>query len=108
MFKNFEVAAAGCAPVVDSIGELHDLGFDHGRNALVYTSFDELVDLSRWARSDPDAARRIGAAAEKLAWSHHTWAHRGETMVKMLQTLVEEGLDAARAVPPLLDSRLVH
>lgn len=76
MFKNFEVAGAGCAPIADWIPELADLGFRDGENMISYTSFDELVEKTRSYMRRPDELRRIGKNAAKLARNRHTWDHR--------------------------------
>ena len=39
MIKNFEVAAAGCAPIADWIPELGDLGFVDGESMVAYRTF---------------------------------------------------------------------
>ncbi len=44
MLKNFEVAAAKTAPICDSTPDLAELGFIDGLNAVVYLTFEDLVD----------------------------------------------------------------
>lgn len=74
MIKNFEVAAAGCAPFVDAIPELADLGFVDGETAFVYSTFDELVE--RLHATPPGDLLDVGRRAARLARARHTWSHR--------------------------------
>jgi hypothetical protein len=76
MGKFFEAAGAGSAPFVDWTPDLGMLGFQDGRDAIVYRSIPELVEKARDYLNRPDDLRRIGLAAGELARSRHTWAHR--------------------------------
>jgi hypothetical protein len=82
MIKTFEVAAAGCAPVLDHLDELADLGFVDGETCITYRSFDEAVQKLR--RADEATLARIGAAAARLAKAQHTWGHRAERIAALL------------------------
>jgi hypothetical protein len=46
MIKTFEVAGAGCAPLLAPSPDLEPLGFSNGTTALVWRDFDELADLA--------------------------------------------------------------
>lgn len=83
MIKTFEVAGAGCAPIVDQQDELAELGFIDGRTCLTYRDFDEAVAL---IRDTPDERlRELGAAAGDLAKSRHTWLHRAAEIPDLIQ-----------------------
>lgn len=84
MIKNFEVAAAGCAPIADWIPELGDLGFVDGETMVAYRDFDELVEQCRRYLADPAALARIGEQAARLAADQHTWAHRAAALGPLL------------------------
>ncbi|MGH9112802.1 MAG: glycosyltransferase family protein [Acidimicrobiales bacterium] len=83
MIKTFEVAGAGCAPIVDHIDELADLGFVSGRSCLTYRTLDEAVSTVR--RVDPDRLREVGLVAADLARSRHTWRHRAEQLPQLIE-----------------------
>ena len=83
MIKLFETAGAGCAPVVDHLDELTELGFLHGVTCLVYKSFDEAADLLR--SSSSQQLTDIGHAAAELARMRHTWAHRAADVRRLLE-----------------------
>jgi spore maturation protein CgeB len=76
MAKNFEAAAAGCAPIMDMIPELRDLGFEDGVTAVGYTGFRELIEKLHWYEANPGALVEIGRRAAELARARHTWDHR--------------------------------
>jgi glycosyl transferase family 1 len=76
MIKNFEVAAAGAAPVCDALPDLDALGFRDGETMVSYRSFDELVENVRHYDREPDRLREIGRRAATFVAEHHTWDHR--------------------------------
>jgi hypothetical protein len=82
MIKTFEVAGAGCAPIIDHQDELDELGFVPGRTCLTYRTFDEATELLRQA--DVEELREIGRAAGELARSRHTWRHRAELVPQLI------------------------
>ncbi len=82
MIKTFEVAGAGCAPIVDHQDELAELGYVDGETCRIYRTFEEATDLVR--RADTDELRRIGAAARDLVLARHTWRHRAEDLPALI------------------------
>jgi hypothetical protein len=82
MAKTFEVAAAGCALVVDSIDELSELGFVDGSTCLIYRTFDDAVDLIR--NRDTRQLEAIGRAGAELARRSHGWRRRAQTCLEIL------------------------
>lgn len=89
MIKTFEVAGAGCVPIVDHQEELAELGFVDGQTCLTYRDFDEAVALVR--NTPTERLRELGAAAATLARSRHTWLHRAVEIPGM----IESGLGTA-------------
>lgn len=80
MLKNFEASGAGCAPIMDWIPELQDLGFEDGETMITYSSFSELADkLQHYLRRE-DAMVAIGRRASELVRGRHTWHHRAEEL----------------------------
>ena len=86
MIKTFEVAGAGCAPVVDRIDELVELGFVDGDTCLLFDDFTVLEERLR-AATDGEL-QRIGHAAMELAAKRHTWSCRAEQLSRMLEDLI--------------------
>jgi len=74
MIKTFETAASGCAPLIDHLDELEDLGFVSGTTCLTYRTFDEAAAIL--SSTEPSTFKIIGAAAAALARTRHTWTHR--------------------------------
>jgi hypothetical protein len=83
MIKTFEVAGAGCVPLVDRVEDLDDLGFVHGGNCLIYDRFDDAAELAR-ATSRTEQIR-LGKAAAALVHEHHTWRHRAQAIAAALE-----------------------
>jgi hypothetical protein len=85
MIKNFEVAAAGCAPICDDIPELADLGFIDGRTMVSYRTAQELIDKLAYYRARPDELRAIGRSAAELARTQHAWDHRAAAFEQLIR-----------------------
>lgn len=95
MAKNFEVAAAGCAPICDFNPELTDHGFADGETMIAYTGYGDLVEkLSRYL-DQPELLREIGRRAARLVRSRHTWDHRAEDFDALIRDLASKGAHAA-------------
>jgi Glycosyl transferases group 1 len=86
MLKNFEVAAAGTVPFCDPTPDLADLGFLDGRTAVVYSTFDDLVDRLHASLDQPEQLREIGRRAADLVRARHTWDHRVAFLEKLLHS----------------------
>jgi hypothetical protein len=86
MLKNFEVAAAGTAPFCDPTPDLADLGFLDGHTAVVYSTFDDLVDRLHTYLNQPEQLREIGRRAADLVRARHTWDHRVTFLEKLLHS----------------------
>jgi hypothetical protein len=82
MAKTFEVAGAGCAPIVDAIDELHELGFVAGQTCLTYRDFKGAEEVLRSA--DDAELLAIGSRAMETARTRHTWAHRAEQLADII------------------------
>ena len=88
MAKTFEVAGAGCAPILDRIAELDELGFVAGENCVMYQDFDDLVEQLRGL--DDDALIDIGRRAHNLVAGRHTLVHRARELSDLLRRLASE------------------
>jgi hypothetical protein len=84
MLKNFEIAAAGTVPFCDPTPDLADLGFLDGHTAMVYSTFDDLLDRLHTSLDQPDQLREIGRRAAHLVHAQHTWDHRAAFLEKLL------------------------
>lgn len=85
MLKNFEVAAAGTAPLCDPTPDLADLGFIDGVTAVVYSTFEDLVDRLHAYLDQPDRLRDVGRQAAELVRERHTWDHRVAFLERLMQ-----------------------
>lgn len=86
MAKTFEVAGAGCAPIVDAMDELDELGFVSGENCLIYRDFEEAGDILRSV--DDDELRAMGSRAIDMARAKHTWSHRAQELAHVLEQIL--------------------
>jgi hypothetical protein len=83
MAKTFEVAGAGCAPIIDAIDELADLGFVSGETCLIYQNFKQAEEILR--DTDDVELRTIGRRALDLARYRHTFARRGADFARVVR-----------------------
>jgi Glycosyl transferases group 1 len=84
MIKTFEVAGAGCAPLLAPSPDLEPLGFIDGETALIWRDFDELARLVRDVSHDSDRLAAVGSAASRLAHARHTWNHRATELADLI------------------------
>jgi hypothetical protein len=87
MIKTFEVAGAGCAPLLAPSPDLEPLGFIDGETALIWRDFDELTSLVRDLQHDPDRLAAVGSAASRLAHARHTWRHRATELADIIERI---------------------
>jgi Glycosyl transferases group 1 len=87
MIKTFEVAGAGCAPLLTPSPDLEPLGFSDGETALLWRDFDELAELVRDVRHDSERLAAVGNAASDLAHRRHTWKHRATELSAIIERL---------------------
>jgi hypothetical protein len=87
MIKTFEVAGAGCAPLLAPSPDLEPLGFIDGETALIWRDFDELARLVRDGQHDSDRLAAVGSAASRLAHARHTWSHRAAELASIIDRL---------------------
>jgi spore maturation protein CgeB len=81
--RNFELAAAGCAPLLEYAPGLEDY-FTHREDALFWSIERELIDGAIELISNPGFARQIGRAARARALAEHTYARRFEPLWERL------------------------
>lgn len=72
--RTYEIPGSGGLQLIDrpDIGHV----YDPGEEVLVFTSDEELVELSRRARSDRAWARRIAERGQRRTLAEHTFDHR--------------------------------
>lgn len=87
MIKTFEVAGAGCAPLLTPSPDLEPLGFSDGETALVWRDFDELAELVRDVQHDSERLTAVGDSAADLAHRRHTWKHRATELSAIIDRL---------------------
>jgi spore maturation protein CgeB len=76
-------AACGAFVLSDYRPQLETL-FEIGREAVCWHDFRELDDLVHWFLQRPAERRRIAAAARERVLREHTWTHRVQTMLDIL------------------------
>ncbi len=84
MIKNFEVPAAGCAPICDALRDLDTLGFRDGETMVSYSDFDELVEKLRYFQAHDDELRGVGRRAASFVHANHTWDHRARQFEELI------------------------
>jgi hypothetical protein len=85
MLKHFEAAASGCAVITDPTTDLEALGFRNGETFIAWQTFDELADVLHSVAQDEQIARDVGERAAELCLQRHTWRHRADELVSLLE-----------------------
>lgn len=86
MIKNFEAMAAGCLLLAwrQPDGEQEALGFEEGKNVLLYDSQSELLEKLRNIESNPELYARIAEEGRVLVEQRHNWVERSREIVTLL------------------------
>lgn len=92
MIKNFEAMACGCVVLAFNQGgeEERALGFVDMQNLVLYRDVDELREKLRVLRGDPELARRIALAGQRLVGARYSFAALGATIVDVLRLPMAE------------------
>jgi glycosyltransferase involved in cell wall biosynthesis len=87
MIKNFEAMACGCALVAWSQGEEEDaaLGFEDGRNVMLYRSAEEAVAKIEQLKADPGLRARVAAAGQAFAEQNYTFTRVGRDLARVIE-----------------------
>jgi hypothetical protein len=80
----YEATGVGTLLVTDRKSNLGDL-FDVGTEVVAYRDEDDLVELVQRYLDDEDACRRIAEAGQARTLREHTWAHRMQELVEILE-----------------------
>lgn len=86
MIKNFEAMACGCVLLAWSQGaEDAALGFEDGRNVMLYRSVDEALAKIQQLQSDPLLAERIAQAGQALAEQYFSFSRVGRDLAQAVE-----------------------
>lgn len=76
--RTFEIAGAGGVQIIDrnDVGDL----YEPGKEILVATDVDEMVEVVDRIRRDPAWASRVATAGRDRTFAEHTFAHRAAVL----------------------------
>lgn len=87
MIKNFEAMACGCVLLAWSQGAEEDsaLGFEDGKNVMLYRSAEEAVEKINRLNAEPELAARIAREGQVFAQQHYTFARVGQDLARAIE-----------------------
>jgi spore maturation protein CgeB len=87
MIKNFEAMACGCVLLAWSQGEEEDsaLGFEDGKNVMLYRSVKEAIEKIDRLKANPELAERIARAGQAFVEQHYTFARVGRDLARAIE-----------------------
>lgn len=80
----FEATGMGCLLVTDDKPNLQDY-FRIGDEVVTYSDPVDCVAKVQYYLSHPDEAARVASAGQRRTLTEHTWRHRMELLLKMLE-----------------------
>jgi glycosyltransferase involved in cell wall biosynthesis len=86
MAKNFEAMAAGCLLIAyrQGNGEEEALGFEDGKNILLYSNRKQALEKIIWARDNQEQANVIAQAGTQYVISHFSFDALSQQLAKTL------------------------
>ncbi|HRP33983.1 MAG TPA: glycosyltransferase, partial [Agriterribacter sp.] len=84
--RAFEAAGTGALQIMEYRSAIEQC-FEPGKEILVYKSYDDLLDLIKKAIQYPNEMKKIRDAGYKRACDEHTYRHRLDFILKMLQEI---------------------
>lgn len=90
--RPFEAAACGRLVLLDKLDPSTGIEeiFVPNKDAIYYSSADELVNLIRGLKNDLDVVRRIAKSGQKMVLAHHTSDIRAKFIIDKVSPLIEE------------------
>lgn len=87
MIKNFEAMACGCVLLAWNQGEEENaaLGFEDGKNVMLYRSADEAVEKINLLEANPGLAEQIARAGQIFVEQHYTFARIGRDLARAIE-----------------------
>ena len=84
-YRNFETM--GCATCLLTSANKHydKLGFKNGKNCLVWTRPEEILSIADYAIEHNNWREEIASNGYELAKNNHTYKHRAQTILEMVQ-----------------------
>jgi glycosyltransferase involved in cell wall biosynthesis len=86
MAKNFEAMAAGCLLIAyrQGNGEEEALGFEDGKNILLYNNRKQALEKIAWARDNQEQAKVIAQAGTQYVITHFSFDVLSQQLAKIL------------------------
>jgi spore maturation protein CgeB len=84
--RAFEVAGTGALQIMEYRPSIEEC-FEPDKEILLYKTFDELIALIDRAKADQQRTKSIRAAAAKRALNDHTYRHRLNHILQMVEEL---------------------
>lgn len=85
--RMFEATGMGTCLLTDNKSENTEL-FDTDREIVVYESFDDMVQKSRWLIENPEMGRKIAAAGQRKTLKKYTYRNKAECLNEYIQMLL--------------------
>jgi hypothetical protein len=83
--RPFELAALGACMVCNPYAGI-ETWFEPEKELIIVTSADEAIERYAWLLRHDDARRAMGLAARERLLSEHTFRHRAQQLVKIIQS----------------------
>ena len=86
MAKNFEAMAAGCLLIAycQGNGEEEALGFEDGKNILLYTDRRQALEKINWAKDNQEQAQAIARTGTQYVTNHFSFDALSQQLAKIL------------------------
>lgn len=81
----YNICATGCPALVQQFSGMNPHGFVDGETCISWSDIDEMVAKMRYYLKNESEREKIGAAGRELVLSRHTWNHRVDALLTMIE-----------------------
>ncbi len=81
----YNISATGCPPLCQNFAGMEEHGYVDGETCIGWDSIPEMLDKVQYYLHHPAEREAIGAACREMALGRHTWPHRVQGLLSMLE-----------------------
>ncbi len=87
----YNITCSGCPALMQAFPGMEDHGYVDGRTCISWVTIEEMLEKAKYYTEHKDEREAIARAGRDMARSRHTWEHRVEGLMTMLEDMSHGG-----------------